>query len=362
MFSVEKQQLCGVCCQIMLLFLALQQLTFSYLKVLQNLAESPFPLFFWPHCSRFVDMPFLSFLLLFLFIFSKLDRLLLRIRAVRLLLAHSWVSARRLCICTCHFAFASELLVSVLAVDLGALVGLAVGPVVLDLAVWALVVSGPVVDLAVFVLVGVLVVFDLVVDLVVFDLAEGLVVFVLVVDLAVFDLAVDLGVLVPVAFVPVADLAVFVLAEVLVAFDLVVALVVFVLAEVLVAFDLVVELVVFVLAEDLAASVPVVEPGVAVLVVDLVVFVLAGAVDLVVLVPAEDLVVLGLLAKLVVVVAVLAVESLDLAAFAVAPCQWQLPGAPRPVPWHLPTCSSHSPELSSLLLLRLPCLDRQVPL
>ena len=102
MFSVEKQQLCGVCCQIMLLFLALQQLTFSYLKVLQNLAESPFPLFFWPHCSRFVDMPFLSFLLLFLFIFSKLDRLLLRIRAVRLLLAHSWVCSCRLCICTCH--------------------------------------------------------------------------------------------------------------------------------------------------------------------------------------------------------------------------------------------------------------------
>ena len=100
MFSVEKQQLCGVCCQIMLLFLALQQLTFSYLKVLQNLAESPFPLFFRPHCSRFVDMPFLSFLLLFLFIFSKLDRLLLRIRAVRLLLAHSWVCARGLRICT----------------------------------------------------------------------------------------------------------------------------------------------------------------------------------------------------------------------------------------------------------------------
>ena len=140
--------------------------------------------------------------------------------------------------------------------------------VVLDPEVWALGVSGPVADLAVFALVVVLVVFALVVDLVVFVLAEVLVAFALVVGLEVFAPAADL-----------------------------------------VAFDLVVGLVVFVLAEDPAASGPVVEPGA--------------------LFPVEELVVLVLLAQLVVGVAVLAEQAFAAAA---GPCQWQPQGALHQAP------------------------------
>ena len=73
-------------------------------------------------------------------------------------------------------------MVSVLVVDL----------VVLDPEVWALGVSGPVADLAVFALVVVLVVFVLVVDLVVFVLVVELVVLVPVEELVVLVLLAQL--------------------------------------------------------------------------------------------------------------------------------------------------------------------------